>query len=111
MSGKLARIALVALALLVSGTAIAGRQPQEFRESTKMTDEEIAAAKLRGRTRLPAYGETLEAPPKPFPWMFVGLIALALITAFPFAVRSYRDMANELKRDETPPRARDDTDA
>ena len=87
---------VVATALLLGGGALAGRKPQDFQEPSKMTEEELAAAKARSKGSINSYGEVMEEKPKPFPWMLAGLAGIAFVVALPFAVRAYANTSKEI---------------
>lgn len=74
----------------------------EFEPSPPPTREQREDAKQRSATPIDRFGqEDPEAQPRPFPWPGVVLGALAVAIALPFAIRSFRRTASEL-------RARDD---
>ncbi len=61
-----------------------------------MSEEELAALKARSKSNLNAYGQQISEKPKEIPWMFVGLAALTLLAATPFALKAYRNTAKEI---------------
>lgn len=90
-------------ALLLSGMCVlptvavaAGRQPQDFVEPAKMTEEEIAAAKARSRSNLNGYEIAIQERSTPIPWMFIGMSIIAFVSALPFALKSYKKVSREL---------------
>ena len=87
---------VLALALFVGGMAFAARKPQDFQEPAKMTEEELAAAKLRSKGSMNSYGETQSEKPKEFPVYFAVLVGIAFAVALPFAVRAYSNTSKEI---------------
>jgi hypothetical protein len=86
---------LLAASLLVGGAALAKR-PTDFQAPQQMTEEELAAAKERSKGKLNGFDERMEEKPKPFPWMAVGLAAIAFLGTAPFALRAFRTTSKEL---------------
>lgn len=87
---------LLLLLVLGSGTALAQRKLQEFQDARELTAEDIARSKLR-KSNLDAYGKDTTAEVAPIPWMAIGLSTIALLIAVPFALRAYRETANEIQ--------------
>lgn len=87
---------LLLVLVLGSGSALAQRKVQEFREAREMTAEEIAQSKLR-KSKLSEYGKDVSAEVTPVPWMAIGLSTLALLVALPFGLRAYRETAGEIE--------------
>ncbi len=95
--------------LFLASTALGGgRKPADFNAPQEMTEEELAAAKERSKSKLIGFTEQQEETPmcspfggpakcKPFPWAFVGLAVLSFSIASVFMVRSFRSTSKELK--------------
>ena len=101
----------LALALLVGGMALAARKPQDFQEPPKMTEEEVAAAKLRSKGSMNTYGETQSEKPKEFPVYLVVMVGIVFVVALPFALRAYARTSKEISGDSSwgrPPRQGND---
>lgn len=86
----------LALALFVGGMSFAARKPQDFQEPAKMTEEEVAAAKLRAKGSMNSYGETQSEKPKEFPVYFAVLVGIAFAIAIPFGLRAYANTSKEI---------------
>ncbi len=82
-------------ALLVGGAAYA-KKPTDFQAPQQMTEEELAAAKERSKNKLNGFDEKMEEKPKPFPWMAVGLAAIAFLVAAPFGLRAFKQTSKEI---------------
>jgi hypothetical protein len=82
-------------ALLVGGAAFA-KKPTDFQAPQQMSEEDIAAAKERSKNKLNGFDEKMEEKPKPFPWMAVGLAAIAVLVTAPFALRAFKTTSREL---------------
>lgn len=97
-SARLAHLLLLGT-LLGSAALAQSRKPQEFQAPRQMSEEEIEAAKRRSKLNpdLHDYGKDVTAEVKPIPWMAVGLIGMVFLVALPFALRAYRDTANEIR--------------
>jgi hypothetical protein len=96
MRRSLATILLVA-SLLTGATALAagGRKLQEYQEvqQPELQDE----AQPRGRRRLSTWQEADPLTPEPrVPWMFIGLAAMLVALATPFAWSAYQRTSKEL---------------
>lgn len=88
------------LLALAASDALAARQPKDFTEPPAMTEEQLAEAKAKSRTPLNRYAIEGENKPAPFPWVFVGMAALSLAVAVPFALRAYLNTVRELGLEE-----------
>ena len=85
------------LGLFLAGSAYAaGKKPGDFQAPAQMTEEELAEAKARSKSKLNGFDEKMEEKPKPFPWMFAGLIGISFIVATPFALRAFRGTSKEI---------------
>lgn len=107
---SLSRVVLAA-ALLWGGSALAKREVKDFEAPRELSQEELEAAKARARNgNMNAYAKDVQIKPEPTPWMAIGLGVLVLTAATPFALRAYRNTAQELASAKTfgVSRARDD---
>ncbi len=89
---------LMATFLVASGASAAGRKPSEFNAPTEVNEEELAAAKARSKSKLNGFDEKMEEKPKPIPWAFIGLAAIAFTISSVFMVRAFRNTSKELKQ-------------
>ncbi len=91
------RVRLFAVAsLLTAGAGFASPRAQPFREVSKMSVEELEAAKLGSRANVNVFGNQQEDKPKPFPWMAATLAGLCFLIAAPIGARAYLKTAREL---------------
>lgn len=86
---------LAALALSGTALAVGPKKVNEYR-APELTDEERAAQAQSRKNKVHTWTEESAEPEHPFPWMFVGLAGLAFLTAIPFAIKAYRQSADEL---------------
>jgi hypothetical protein len=93
---SLFRVVLTA-SLLWGGAALAKREVKDFEPPPEMSQEELEAEKARARNgNMASYGKDIQIKAEPTPWMAIGLGALVLIVATPFALRAYRNTAKEM---------------
>jgi hypothetical protein len=106
MSARSALPWLVGVSLLLGGAALAKR-PVEFTEPQAMSEEDIAAAKERSKSKLNGFDEKMEERPtcmpwggpagcRPFPWLALGLALIAVLIAAPFGLRAFKSTSREL---------------
>jgi hypothetical protein len=98
---------MLTAALIFGGSALAKR-PTEFQAPQQMTEEELAAAKERSKSKLNGFEEKGEERPTclpwgknapnciPFPWMALGLAGLAFLVTAPFALRAFKNTSREI---------------
>jgi len=85
------------LALFLAGAAFgAGKKPTDFQAPAQMTDEELAEAKARSKSKLNGFDEKQSEKPKDIPWMLIGLIGISFLGAAPFALRAFRNTSKEI---------------
>ncbi|MDC0707639.1 hypothetical protein POL68_04080 [Stigmatella sp. ncwal1] len=89
---------LVVLSVLLSGGAVlAGRPVNEFQPPPEMTKEEREANKVRELGgNINSYNRDVQIHETPVPWAALGLAALILLGAAPFAWRAYRSTSKEI---------------
>lgn len=100
----------LALSLSLGASAFAANErrhkPSEYQE---ISDEERKAARERQRNRVSTWQETQLPPEYEFPWMQIGMVALAFAVAAPFAYGAYNRHAAEVREmaaASAPPRKR-----
>lgn len=87
---------LLLLGIVCGSTAVlAQRRPKEF-VAHEMTDEELAAQRERSKYKYTPYDKDVPVETAPFPWLLVGMGALAILGAAPFAYRYYRNTSAEV---------------
>ena len=90
-------IARLSLLLLLATSAVSSaRPPAEFKPPPEQTEEELAEAQARAHVGMKGFINDQEAPPTPFPWKMVILFGLAIVVAFPFAIKAYQNTAREI---------------
>jgi hypothetical protein len=89
-------LAVLAFFLLCSTLALASRPPQEWTPPPEMTPEQIEAQKIAMRQKFNSYGNDVSEKATPVPWGAIGMAALAFIVATPFALRAYRNTAQDM---------------
>jgi hypothetical protein len=97
---------------LTAGAAHAyGRDPKQFAPPPEKSAEQIALEKERSKagSNMVAYGKDAAAKPEPFPWMTAGFFGLVIAIVTPFAIRAYKNTAQELTP-ERKARARDEAE-
>jgi len=86
---------LAALALSGTAFAVGPKKVNEYK-APELSDEEREAQAQSRKNKVHTWTDDADEPEKPFPWMFVGLAGLAFLTAIPFALKAYRQSADEL---------------
>lgn len=84
---------------LAAGSAHAyGRDPKQFRPPPEKSAEQIALEKERSKvgSNMNAFGQDAATKPEPFPWMTAGFFVLVIAVVTPFAIRAYKNTAQEL---------------
>ena len=95
-TSALIRVALTS-ALLWGGAALAKREVREFKPPPEISEKELEAAKARARNgNMAAYSKDIQIKPEPTPWTAIGLGALVLVAATPFALHFYRNTSKEI---------------
>lgn len=98
-------MALLAWAVLPAA-APAAEDIKDFKAPAEMTPEELEASKARGQLPVSHYSKQVTDQVTPIPWKTIGLFAIILLLATPYALRYYRatagDAAPERKRSPSP---------
>lgn len=97
---RIARVVMLGLALgsaTVSMSAFAQqRRPSEFQAPREMSEDEIRAAKERSKSNLHAYKKGVTDEVTPVPYLAIGMLVLVFALAAPFALRYYKQTADEI---------------
>jgi hypothetical protein len=86
---------LLGAALLLGGEALA-KKPGEFSAPQQMTEEELAAAKARSKSKVNEWDKDAPKESPPIPWMLIGLAGISFLVAAPFALRAFKSTSREL---------------
>lgn len=86
---------LVGAALLIGSEALA-KKPGEFQAPQQMTEEELAAAKARSKSKVNEWDKDAPKESPPIPWMAIGLAGISFLAAAPFALRAFKNTSREL---------------
>ena len=86
---------LLGAALLIGGEALA-KKPNEFQAPQQMSEEELAAAKARNKSRVNAWDKDAPKESPPIPWMAIGLAVISFLVAAPFGLRAFKQTSREL---------------
>jgi hypothetical protein len=88
---------MIVSALLLGGAALAGRPVNEYQPPPEMTKEQRDAQKARELGgNMNAYSHDIQIQETPVPWAALGLGALVLLGAAPFAWKAYRNTSQEI---------------
>ena len=91
---------LAALALALGVATLAQAQPHRRElnsfQDNQMTLEERNAARAKPRYNINAYGKDVKVKEEHFPWMALGLAAIAFAVSAPFAWRLYRGASRDI---------------
>lgn len=89
--------ALFLAAVLASPLALA-KKPTDFREPTEMTEADYEAAQAAKKGKLVGYNAGIvEEKPREIPWMLIGLFAICVTIATPFAMKMFASTAKDIK--------------
>ena len=110
-SVRLARGLLLFIVLLLGTAALARRRPKNFVEPRELTEDQLEAAKEKSKWKYNPWQKDAPQQTAPFPWMEVSLGVIAFAIALPFALRYFRDTADEVAPNSAyGPRGRDTED-
>jgi hypothetical protein len=88
------RVLVLSFVLLASAAVHAARPPRQLSEwDEKMQSERQAPVPTN---RIDFYDSALPKNDKPFPWRAIGLLAMAMVVAAPFGIRTWRNLSNEM---------------
>ncbi|WP_225411244.1 hypothetical protein [Stigmatella hybrida] len=88
---------MIVSALLFGGAALAGRPVTEYQPPPEMTKEQREANKVRELGgNINSYNRDIQIEETPVPWAALGLGALVLLAAVPFAWKAYRNTSHEI---------------
>ena len=86
--------ALVLIVFVLSSAGVLAAPPTkglgEFDEARQPHQRSVPTSRVNH------YADALQKIEKPFPWRAVGLMAIALVVAAPFGIRTWRNLAQEM---------------